>query len=78
MTNEEYGEVSAFAAVAIGSNGNNYIQYGLGIRHYFAAAAMQGMLSNLNRSTDPKYVAISAVQYAEALINELNKTDDKI
>ena len=51
---------------------------GLTKREYFAAAAMQGMLGNMNRSTDPKYAAISAVQYADALINELNKTDDKI
>lgn len=77
MTNKEYGEVSAFAAVAIGSNGNNYIQYGLGIRHYFAAAAMQGIITNGGYSNE-KRAAELAVDFADALINELNKQDDKI
>lgn len=77
MTNEEFGEVSAFAAVAIGSNGYNYIQHGLGIRHYFAAAAMQGIIAN-GSYVNEKRAAELAVDFADALINELNNTDDKV
>jgi len=70
MTNKEFGDWSAFAT---------NIDTGMSIRDYFAAAALNGMLSHPHRGTDPKYVAISAVQYADALINELNKQDeDKI
>jgi len=47
-------------------------QYGLTKREYFAAMAMQGMLSDPER-----YGAIAkwAVKFADALIEELNKDE---
>ena len=42
-------------------------------REYIAAAAMQGMLSNPNRSTDPEWVASRSLEYADALIKKLNQ-----
>jgi hypothetical protein len=47
-------------------------------REYFAAAALQGILAHLEIG-NPKYsytlVAIEAVQFADALIKELNKEE---
>lgn len=56
---------------------------GITIRQYYAGLAMQGMLANSysNGSTQPlselrdSDVANLAVAYADALINELNKTN---
>ena len=65
---------------------------GLTNREYFAAIAMQGMLSNINQSySEPNVmedalkreqqfidnVAIKAVRYSDALINALNKENGK-
>lgn len=52
---------------------------GLTKREYFAALAMQGYLSLLADSTiehpmEPQHLAQKAVQYADALIAELNST----
>jgi hypothetical protein len=44
---------------------------GLTKREYFAAMAMQGLLAN-NKS-EHKYCVIAAVEYADALIEVLNK-----
>jgi len=46
---------------------------GLAIREYFSACAMQGLLSFQGERITEKFVADSAVRYADALIKELNK-----
>ena len=50
---------------------------GLSKREYFAAAALQGVISTDNYGSI-KQAACFAVEFADALINELNKQDDKI
>jgi hypothetical protein len=50
---------------------NNYISNGLTKREYFAAMALQGLLSNNNNYV---YSVKSAVEFADDLIEELNKT----
>ena len=50
---------------------------GISMREYFAAAALQGIISNGGYSNE-KRAAELAVDFADALINELNKQDDKI
>jgi hypothetical protein len=44
---------------------------GLTKREYFAAMALQGLL--VNNNNDYAYSVISSVEYADALIDELNK-----
>jgi len=54
-------------------NGNGDVQFGsIGLtkREYFAAMAMQGILSN---NLDWINVAVSSVDFADALISELEK-----
>ena len=56
-------------------DGNPTLGYGLTKREYFAAMAMQGLLA---KSTATKeMIAEMAVEHAEALINELNKGEQK-
>ena len=45
---------------------------GLTKREYFAAMALQGLLANNNK--EYAYCVISAVEFADDLIEELNKT----
>jgi cyanate lyase len=52
---------------------NNYISNGLTKREYFAAMALQGLLANNNNYV---YSVISAVEFADDLIKELNKTNN--
>ena len=49
-------------------------QEGLSKREYFAALAMQGLLSNPGQidTTDFEWVATHAVGYTDALIEQLN------
>ena len=61
---------SAFAAVAIDGN-NSHFEAGLTKREYFAAIAMQGILST--GSGHEKQIAEAAVIYADALLSELEK-----
>jgi hypothetical protein len=49
---------------------------GLTKREYFAAMAMQGQLSMMTGFNSPENIAYHAVQYADTLINELNKEDE--
>ena len=62
---------------------------GLTVREYFAACAMQGMISNMHitstivealqkqgRTDDETIIAKSARQYADALIAELNTNSE--
>lgn len=67
--------------ITIDTNGNvykssNYISNeGLTKREYFAAMAMQGLLSNEKVYRDSNLPSVSelSVRQADALINELNK-----
>ena len=52
---------------------NNYISTGLTKREYFAAMAMQGLLSHYGTSYSVQNT-MEAVYMADALIDELNKT----
>jgi len=65
-------------------NGQNFHEPGLTKREYFAAMAMQGMLSNkdttraANNSSNSReeylhIISLSAIHQADALIKELNK-----
>jgi hypothetical protein len=63
-------------------NGTQVFPYetGITIRQQFAMAAMQGLLSNdehikNDEKSYPEITADMALQYADALIEELNKTD---
>ena len=47
---------------------------GLTKREYFAAMAMQGLLSDPTVNAGGKDVAIAAVSYADALLAELEQT----
>ena len=47
---------------------------GLSKREYFAAMAMQGLLTNLNFE-DHENTPQMAVEYADALLEELSKTE---
>jgi hypothetical protein len=63
---EEDGESVAF----------NVFNQGLTKREYFAAMAMQAVLSTHGEDY-PEIIAVRALRYADALINELNKEDEK-
>lgn len=60
-------------------NGNTfrYITIGMSKREYFAAAALQGLLSHAgapNPSMNPSQTALAAIQFADVLITHLDKT----
>lgn len=48
---------------------------GMTLRDYFAAKAMQGILSNPDVAYDPKDLAKVAVEYAEAMLAEREKSN---
>ena len=52
---------------------NNYISTGLTKREYFAAMAMQGLLTKFGNDYELQ-IAKDAIYWADALIEELNKT----
>lgn len=68
-------------AIVIPSYENTSIEGGLTIRQEFAAMAMQGLFSSMNRDDFPpnlenvEYCAKLGVTAADALIKELNKTE---
>lgn len=79
MTNEND---NAFPVIAWEQYGQKWeYQQGLTKREYFAAMAMQGFLSSIDWCADnavaneshAKITAKVSIQYADALINELNK-----
>ena len=81
MTNEND---AAFGATVRYQDGIDAQLPGLTKREYFAAVAMQGLLAvdELVIYTPPatvhrEIVACNAVSYADELIAELNKTNDK-
>jgi len=75
----ENKDLPAFASVAMSGN-DGYQQDGLTKREYFAAMAMQALLSNpnikrpeqnANLKNDLKVFASIAVEYADAVLAEL-------
>ena len=52
---------------------NNYTSTGLTKREYFAAMAMQGLLTKFGNDYELQ-IAKDAIYWADALIEELNKT----
>ena len=74
--NKTHGDSPAFAKAAFANEyGIDAPQEGLTKREYFAAMAMQGIIANKD-GLDIKIERIveSAVDTADALIDELNKT----
>ena len=66
------------AAYPLSPDGNKELGYntGLTIRQYFAAMAMQGLLASyagVSQNPNPESLAKKAIEYVDALINELNK-----
>ena len=55
------------------TDGTSSLVVGLTKREYFAAMAMQGLLSVLEDTDKPPDVAKAAVMTADALIEQLNK-----
>ena len=61
------------------TQGNDLVNYGhspLTKREYFAAKAMQGILSVKNYGNQYELVADDAVLYADALIEQLNNENN--
>lgn len=84
MENRENGNLPAFAAVT-GNPNNPYLQEGLTKREYFAAMAMQGLLTNLFPTSDNqlcpneenvKYMATLSVKASDELLTQLNKAEE--
>lgn len=72
MAKETLGISQAFASIAVDKD-RTYGDPGCTKREYFAAMALQGMLSN-HYYNNPKYRAATlAVECADALIDALNK-----
>ncbi len=78
--NVENKDLPAFSCVGYDALGGGYQQDGLTKREYFAAMAMQALLSNpnikrpeqnANRKNDLKVFASVAVEYADAVLAEL-------
>ena len=69
MANETLGNSQAFASIAVDKDGT-YGDPGLTKREYFAAIALQGILSQDDNG--PTDAATWAVEYADALIDALN------
>ena len=71
----ENNQTKANEPINIVEYNNNYISTGLTKREYFAAMAMKGIIANKD-GLDIKIerIAESAVDTADALIEELNKT----
>jgi hypothetical protein len=70
MKDETLGNSQAFASIAVDGI-RVYRANGLTKREYFAAIALQGILSQ--HDSRPSYAATLAVEYADALIDALNK-----
>jgi hypothetical protein len=70
MANKTLGISQAFASIAVDKD-RTYGDTGLTKREYFAAVALQGILSQ--DDSRPSDAATWAVEYADALIDALNK-----
>jgi len=47
--------------------------WGLTKREYFAGLAMQGLLANPNKTSNPIQISLDAVMYADELLKQLEK-----
>jgi hypothetical protein len=74
---KQFGNQPAFSRPAFyhESGCMDYPEQGLTIRQYFAAKALQGLLSNSYSNGSYSSYAESAVQFADALLEELSKTN---
>lgn len=76
------GDLPAFACTAYDFSGGGYHQDGLTKREYFAAMAMQGILSNpvyaqmildkIPESEAAGFISLVAIEQADNLITQLN------
>ena len=81
MTNANHSIHAQISGTGTGDYGETYTTYqhsGLTKREYFAAMAMQGMLSACNgvsgnQHGEADHIANCALLHADALINKLNK-----
>lgn len=64
-----FGQISE----ATGQPVNGFYDPGMTLRDYFAAKAMQGILSNPDVAYDPSDLAKVAVDFAEAALAELER-----
>tara|TARA_R110000868_G_scaffold30521_1_gene112788 strand:+ start:897 stop:1127 length:231 start_codon:yes stop_codon:yes gene_type:complete len=71
VTLPENKDLPAFACVAYDNNGSGYQQDGLTKREYFAAMAMQGILTE-TADRGLAYTAKRAIEFADALLHELS------
>ena len=72
------GKDNAFPVVLQhGLSHDSHVEIGLTKREYFAAMAMQGILSSCFASMNPDYndLALDALNFADALLSELEKTE---
>ena len=70
----ENGKQEAFGFAAQLNNGESIYSAGLTKREYFAAMAMQGILTTTHTyGHNYKAIAIDAVKFADALLKELDK-----
>jgi len=61
------------------TDGDHFVQEkGLSKREYFAAMAMQGLLSHPSFSHGPEDIAIAAVNHADALLKQLETMNELI
>jgi hypothetical protein len=72
-------EQAAFPLVYDGPNANSFCHDGLTKREYFAAMAMQGLLSAdaryNNRTDDRKSLAKDAIAFADELLKQLDNQE---
>lgn len=70
----EYSNINVFPFKSVDDNGDDYHSLGLTKREYFAAMAMQGLLSyEEGFQKSESQIASYAVVQADALIKELDK-----
>ena len=71
--NDPIAYVDELQAIEGSEEYNRFVNYGLTKREYFAAMAMQGLISNSLSGRGPNGCAQDSVRFADALIEELNK-----
>jgi hypothetical protein len=67
----ENGKKPAFQS-SIGLSSAEIKELGLTKREYFAGLAMQGLLSNPNKTSNPIQISLDAVMYADELLKQLS------
>ena len=68
----EAGEANVYP-LKIESREGTIVHYGMNLREYYAGLALQGILANEQAFTPSS--AAEAVRYADALLEELSKTE---